>query len=524
MDIKLPDMKVVIEKLSSLKNLKNYMNLMVPLIIAVVAGLMFIPTALLSSGLKQKVNTESVRKGQALDGMAGAPISKNEYLQERKFLETYAADANRIVLMANESTHRDLLSYKIFPSPTDNSVLIFEEFGKQYKAGVEAKIAQLRGHDAPLETELSEHLRSVQGQSAAGVAGGAGLMSAYSPYSPYGMAAAGRTAGGTRVAGAAGGPGSGGEYGLGGSPVVDQIIEAACLEKAQSSGVYVNPANVAGYNFWTQYQYNAGVAQAVSDCWYWQLGYWIVEDVFDTIRASNAGARDVLDAPVKRLMQVGFMRSMVTLGQGGGYGGGYGYGTAGSQDATQGEPKPRYVMTPYEGLAIPPCTARVSQGNLHVVHFDVTVAVRAGAVTDFMRQLCSAKEHTYSGLDGRQPAKTFKHNQITILETTQRAVDRSTSSMGGPGGYGGYGYGAAYGMPGAGGAAGASAYGTPGGTGLGGMMGLDSGSHQMYRYGQDAVVELDLVCEYIFEKAGYEALIPEAIKKTLESAAGATNP
>ncbi len=524
MDIRLPDMKVVLEKLSSLKNLKNYMNLMVPLIIAVVAGLMFIPTALLSSGLKQKVNAESVRKGQALDGMAGAPISKDEYLQERKFLETYAADANRIVLMANESTQRDLLSYKIFPTPTDNSVLIFEEFGKQYKAGVEAKIAQLRGHDAPLETELSEHLRSVQGQSAMG-AGGAGLMSAYSPYGPYGAAAAGRTAGGTRVAGAAGAPGTGAEYGMG-NPVVDQIIEAACLEKAQSSGVYVNPANVAGYNFWTQYQYNAGVAQAVSDCWYWQLGYWIIEDVFDTIRASNAGARNVLDSPVKRLMQVSFMRSMTTLGQGGGYGGGYGYGygAAGSQDSTQGEPKPRYVMTPYEGLSIPPCTARISQGNLHVVHFDITVAVRAGAVTDFMRQLCTAKDHSYSGPDARQPAKTFKHNQITILETTQRAVDRSTSSMSGLGGYG-YGYGAAYGAGGGGGAAGASTYGTPAGAaGMGGMMGMDTGSHQMYRYGQDAVVELDLICEYIFEKAGYEALIPEAIKKTLETAAGATNP
>jgi hypothetical protein len=303
--------------------------------------------------------------------------------------------------------------------------------------------------------------------------------------------------------------------------VVEQLIEATCLEKAQSSGVYVNPASVAGYNFWTQYQYNAGVAQAVSDCWYWQLGYWIIEDVFDTIRSSNAGARNVLDAPVKRLMQVGFTRSAVTLGQGGGYGGGYGYGypTAGGQDSTTSEPKPRYVLSAYDGLSVPPCTARVTQGNLHIVHFDVTVAVRAGAVPDFMRQLCSAKEHAYAGPDGRQPAKAFKHNQITILETTQRAVDRSSSSTSAMGGYG---YGAAYGMPTAGAGGGASPYGTPGAAGgLGGMMGLDSGSHQMYRYGQDAVVELDLVCEYIFEKAGYETLIPEAIKKTLDSAAGA---
>jgi hypothetical protein len=518
MDIKLPDMKVVIEKLGALKGLKNYMNLMVPLIIAVVAGLMFVPTALLSGGLKQRVTSQSVRTGRELDTMIGSPTSKDQYLEERKQLETYAADANRIELMAKESCGRDLLSYKIFPAPTDTSVLIFEEFGKRYRAGIEAQIAELRGHDAPAEAELSEHLRSVQGQSAVGgVPGAGGLMSAYSPYSPYGAAAGRQT--GARGAGVAGVPGGPGDYTMG-NPVVEQIIEAACLEKAQGSGLYVNPTNVAGYTFWTQYRYDAGVAQAVSDCWYWQLGYWIIEDVFDTLHESNASARDVLDAPVKRLMQVGFARSMMMLGQGAGYGGGYGYGypTGGqSSSSNQIEPEPRYVLSPYDGLAMPPCTARVSQGNIHVVHFDLTVVVKAGAVMDFMKQLCSAKTHAYLGPDGRQPAKKYKHNQITILEVTQRAVDRSNSASA----LGGYGYG----MAGAGGAYPYPTGGGAGGAGAGmGMMGLDSSSHQMYRYGQDAVVELDLICEYVFEKAAYEALIPEAIKKVVDNPAGATNP
>jgi hypothetical protein len=511
MDIKLPDLKTVLEKLSALKGLKNYMNLMVPLIIAVVAGLMFIPTALLSGGLKQKVKAESVRRGQDLDTMASNPVSKNQYLEERKYLESYAADANRIERVATESTQRDLLSYRIFPVPTDTSVLIFEEFGKRYRAGVEAKIAELRGHDAPAETELSEHMRSVQGQSGAGGMGMPGMMSAYSPYSPYGQVAAGRQPGGR--AAVAGAPGAPTDYGMG-NPVIDQIIEAACLEKAQTSGVYVNPANVAGYSFWTQYQYNAGVEQAVKDCWYWQVGYWIVEDVFDTIRASNASSRNVLDAPVKRLTDVGFARSMM-MGQGGSYGGYSGYGGV-PQDSSQGEPRPRYV-TPYDWITMP-CTGRVSQGGIHIVQFDVAVVLKAGAVMDFMKQLCSAKEHTYSGVDGRQPPKALKHNQITILETTQRAVDRSTStSTGMAGGYG-YGYGAA---------GAAAAYGAPAGAagaGMGTGMGMDTASHQMYRYGQDAVVELDLVCEYLFEKAGYEALIPEAVKKAVENPAGTANP
>ena len=64
--------------------------------------------------------------------------------------------------------------------------------------------------------------------------------------------------------------------------------------------------------------------------------------------------------------------------------------------------------------------------------------------------------------------------------------------------------------------------------GAGGMegqgMGMGTASHQLYRYGQDAVVELNLICEYLFEKAGYEAIVPDAIKKSLAGPEDANNP
>jgi hypothetical protein len=40
-------------------------------------------------------------------------------------------------------------------------------------------------------------------------------------------------------------------------------------------------------------------------------------------------------------------------------------------------------------------------------------------------------------------------------------------------------------------------------------------SHRYYRYGDDNVVELDLVCEYIFNTKGYEPIKPESVKTTL---------
>ena len=40
-------------------------------------------------------------------------------------------------------------------------------------------------------------------------------------------------------------------------------------------------------------------------------------------------------------------------------------------------------------------------------------------------------------------------------------------------------------------------------------------AHELYRYGKGAVVRLDLVCEYQFNRAGYDAIKPKAIKERL---------
>ena len=98
----------------------------------------------------------------------------------------------------------------------------------------------------------------------------------------------------------------------------------------------------------------------------------------------------------------------------------------------------------------------------------------------------------------------YNANQITVLESTVRAVDAASASQGDlMGGQYQYGY-------------------------VGGLgMGMDPSigvSHQLYRYGPDAVVELDLVCEYLFDRPGYESLLPDAVKKVLDSAAAQATP
>jgi hypothetical protein len=211
--------------------------------------------------------------------------------------------------------------------------------------------------------------------------------------------------------------------------------------------VYADPGTVSGYEFWKAYQYS-NIDDSVKDCWFWQVGYWIIEDVFSTVGTMNAGSSSVLTSPVKRVERVGFLTPDALLNA-----------TAGKMS----QERPKYVTKPEEQLT-ESFTGRVSNENIDVVHFSMVVVLSSKAIIPFMRELCSAKEHGFTGFTGQEPAKVFKHNQITILESRVKPVD------------------------------------------------LTSADHQYYRYGADSVVEVELVCEYIFNKKGYDAVKPELIK------------
>jgi hypothetical protein len=91
----------------------------------------------------------------------------------------------------------------------------------------------------------------------------------------------------------------------------------------------------------------------------------------------------------------------------------------------------------------------------------------------FMKELCSGKQHKFRGFSCDEQEQLCKHNQITILESKIRPVNREDQT------------------------------------------------HSLYRYGDEAVVELDLICEYIFNKKGYDEIKPESVKTALKGEAQA---
>jgi len=395
--------KDIIQKLSVFR---NYSSLLVPVLIGLVAVLVFIPTQLVSSKLKKQIADKSISMSRGVQSQSRSVVARRQWEVEQEYQQVYERDANRIALLAEQSSQRQLLSYKIFPEPKDTSTLIFDEFARQFRNAADELMTRVNARDCPTDVEVERSLRSSLGSRLGGKGSSSRL-----------------------------------------SEVDATIMDEICRERAESTSVYANLADLSGYEFWQEYEY-AGMDKAVEDCWYWQSAYWIIEDVIDTIGALNSGSNSVFTSPVKRLMNVSFTTS-----------------DEGSRGAES--EKPRYVLSVEDGLS-KPCTGRICNEDIDVVHFNMIVVVSAKAVLPFMQQLCSAKQHKFKGFFGNAQEQIFKHNQITILESKIAPIDREDET------------------------------------------------HGLYRYGEDAVVKLDLICEYIFDKNGYDEIKPESVKESLK--------
>jgi hypothetical protein len=470
MDI--PNFKDILQKLSVFK---NNMSLLIPVIIAVVAGLLFIPTQLMSSKLKKQIEQDSISKGSEITRLVNSKAPDEQPQITAKDQEEHAKDAIEVVNLSIQSTQRELLNYDIFPEPDPNSFtpLVFQQFGGRFRKGIDNLIAKYNGNSCPTPAELQRRLENSAAVTRMG-AGGRESMG-FSSRSLTGpsmesmrmppMGPSGRSGlnfrGGSMEGPMAGSMMFGGELG-------QMIIDEVCLDRAKSVSVYVDPEELSGYDFWADYKYDVKKENGIKDCWYYQLAYWVIEDVFDTIGAMNSSYENVITAPVKRLERVDFTKTRMMMSEmGRSMSGGRGFMSA---RASEEGDKPEYLLAFNDGLT-QSCTARFSkeEDGIDVIHFNVAVIVDAKSVLPFMQQLCMAKEHKFTGYpDGNESPQTFKHNQITILESKILSVFR------------------------------------------------EDWNHFYYRYGEEPVVELNLVCEYIFNRDGYEPIKPELVKKTLK--------
>ncbi len=233
--------------------------------------------------------------------------------------------------------------------------------------------------------------------------------------------------------------------------------DAVCRRRAEEISVYANPKIFKWYDFWEDYEF-IGSETALKDCWYTQNSYWVYEDVVETIRMMNANSDCVFTSPVKRLVGISFTGSIPELSD----------RSRPSKSANFGD-VPGYVLTlEDEPVGVQTWTGRKGNNKIDVIHFYLSVIIDSKTLMPFMRELCSEKEHDYrEGYLEDGAVSTYKHNQITILKSRISSVVKT------------------------------------------------SDAHSNYKYGSDAVIRLDLACEYIFNRGGYDMIKPKPIKELL---------
>ena len=435
---------------------KNNLWLSMTVIIALIAIVLFIPTRLMSSKLKSKIQTQSVDVGRRVKSESERAVSGGTWKMAQIRQQEHAKDANEIAALAKRSTQRELLSYDIFLDPNISSTLVFQEFGQRYRTALEELIIRANGGDCPTEAEIERDLED----SAVNSSLRPGRSSMVGGYSPM---MGGRSRSFRRYS-----SGMPSRDTMSRSQMMSEIegmvVDDICEKRAKSVSVYVNPVDLCGYEFWGEDKYSVKIEDGIEDCWYFQLAYWVIEDIFDSIGSVNSSYDNVLTAPVKRVTQMSFNMGVKRPGATGNVYTGRRRKLGATRTERDDVDKPIYVLSIDEGLT-ESCTGRFSNEDIDVIHFNFSVVLNIQSVLPFIQGLCGAKEHKFRGFSGKEPGQTFKHNQITVLETKFRSVEDDPYSL--------------------------------------------------YCYGDDVVVELDLVCEYIFNKEGYEEIKPEMVKKTL---------
>ena len=445
----LPNFKDILKKLSVFKN----KSLLIPVVIGMVSILLFIPTQLISSGLKKKVQKESISNGHLkVKSLRQKAVSDELLKMKEDQLKTRANDANEIKRLAIQTTQRQFLFHNIFDvnDPNSLSSLIFLQFGQRYIDGIDKLTANASAGDCPTKTELTRAIEE-SGANSRFRGGGLGTYDS-APSAPMSMIMSG--------------PGQSGINSFRGirirSELEKVVIDQVCQRRAGEVSFYVNPTDLSGYEFWNEYDINILNVYAVEDCWYYQLAYWVIDDIFETFNSFNSGHDNVLSAPAKRIMTLSFTmdlnrsrrtrrsRNRRSTGTG----------------TSRNDDRPNYVIeTNRETKLTETCTGRYCDDDIDVIHFNVVCVVGIKDIMPFMKELCSVKEHQHTDESGQ--THTYKHNQITILETKSTSVNK------------------------------------------------ENPDHNCYRYGDGGVVELDLICEYIFNKKSYEEYKPESVKQAL---------
>lgn len=345
------------------KLLKKNISIIIPAAIVILAALLLIPTIMMRKKISQQL--EASRKlGNEVESAIKSAVSAKQSEIAKVYEDTHQKDANSIQQLTIQSTQRELLSYKIFPDTNETSMQIFNEFKRAYNQAFADMIKDMNALDAPTDIEIRQEAGSVQ----------IGTEISQSPETSD-----------------------------------EKIVELLCEKRSKEIPVYANPQVFSGYAFWNNWEYS-GTKQAVRDCWFCQLAYWIHRDIVDSIININSGSNSIASSSVKRLLGIRFQNrnaSTVELEA----------GTKNNSDEL-----PSYVTDKIEGLCRP-WTARTSNEQIDIAHFSLAVIIEP---TMYLNLWTSSAAKNSTTFQDTKTTSCRNYLNITRLQSSKVILSRFT--------------------------------------------------------------------------------------------------
>ncbi len=413
----------------------------------------FVPAMMINTGNLKDFSGIKAEYDKVSNTMSRNAVHNNVLAKLRENRDRVHEDAQKVILLARQTSNRPLIYQKVFPKPWEASskIIYYRNFADAYYKLIDRFIGEYLGggpRPSPAEEEkIREEYRKTS------VDGGRGMGGAFS-----------MGASRTRVA----------------ETPEAILIDELRRDRAGQINVYVSPDSFCCYDYWKNHDGTGNAEALLMDSWFTQVAAWIEEDVVLSINQVNNRDASVLKNPVKRLIEISFAGGPATPSGDRATTSSARTGTSSRQRESlvgrreQGSESylPDYVIRKSSsdsrdeqevltGTMTTSMTKRASDEFIDVVHFELAVIVDTTAVIDFINALQSLKHN-------RQDPDLHKRNQISVLEYVLEPVDVEQEIAAG------------------------------------------------YHYGPASLGVMRIVCEYFFFKSGYEKDKPEPVKQLFQ--------
>lgn len=434
--------------------IKKHAFLIVAILVVLLAGGLFVFGMRISSANRKKLKELENRCNQIPSASKLKHNNQIDYI--RSVAQERNTKAEALLQSINQVSRRPLLMEDYFPVPSYDIIIYSGRFAESYIGFIDTLLTEMGAGDRPTKLEEDKVRKDYMGSQVGTSANAAANYSYYNMPTPGMPTAPGQP-----------------------KNPAEELVDALRRKRAESIKLYASSDALFGGQYWNAIREKPEVDDRdamLRRAWYTQLAAWIQKDVADSLHQVNISSTSVVNAPVKRLVEISFGGDPLSGASGPATGGADTAGIVTRRVADSAMRMPIYVLDPgetsnttaggetgapktktYFGQMTRSWTNRASDDLIDVVHFELSVIIDTTAIVDFVNIMQDVKT-----------SEGTRRNQITVLLMNTSPINLRQEEAAG------------------------------------------------YYYGGGSLAELRMICEYVFFHKGYQDLMPEPVIKDLK--------